>query len=820
MIRRFTVAATLALLALLGLSSSSPYAADPPPQASGHVPDEVIVRFRQGADESTKELARFRVFGMRKKVFKHVDGLEVIKLPANVKVEEAIDAYEQDPNVLYAEPNYILHTTANPNIALTPNDPRFKDGSLWGLTKINAPGAWNTTTGSSNVVVAVLDTGIDYTHPDLTANMGVDADGNFGIDVANNDTDPMDDNEHGTHVSGTIGAVGNNGIGVVGVNWNVKLLACKFFDATGYGTTEGAIACLDYVKTMKDRGINIVATSNSWGGGDFSQALVDAIDAQRQDGILFITAAGNGNAFGIGQNNDTTPFYPCDTFLPNVICVAATTSSDGKASFSNYGRHTVHVGAPGQGILSTVPGGGYASLDGTSMATPHVSGLAALLKAQDPNRDWRAIKNLILTGGDTISSMSNTITGKRINANGSFNCSNTAIQTRLEPITSTISASPGVPVLLASLNIKCANPNGNLSVSVSSGGTITLLDDGSAPDQAAGDGIYSGQWIPSAPGTYTLTFPGNDKITVNVANPTISVTPSSLDFGGVGVGGSIDKTITVKNTGGGILAGSATANAPYAIASGGTYNLSGGQSQTVTVRFAPTSAGTFASNVTFTGGAGASVTVTGFTTSVNSITPNPVDLASPPASFTLTGNGFANLGFGLPAVNFTRNGVKLGQVLATSMTNTTLVVPFPGTQGIFNNTLPGLSAGPVTVEVYNHTSSSDQSWGLVGSTSLTVNDTRTPPGVNSITPNPIDLASPPASFTITGSGFANLGYGLPVVNFARNGVNLGQVRATSMNNTTLIVPFPTTQGVFGTVPGLSAGPVSVECLQSDWFLLQ
>ena len=273
------------------------------------------------------------VFGMRKKVFKHVDGLEVIKLPANVKVEEAIDAYEQDPNVLYAEPNYILHTTANPNIALTPNDPRFKDGSLWGLTKINAPGAWNTTTGSSNVVVAVLDTGIDYTHPDLTANMGVDADGNFGIDVANNDTDPMDDNEHGTHVSGTIGAVGNNGIGVVGVNWNVKLLACKFFDATGYGTTEGAIACLDYVKTMKDRGINIVATSNSWGGGDFSQALVDAIDAQRQDGILFITAAGNGNAFGIGQNNDTTPFYPCDTFLPNVICVAATTSSDGKASF-------------------------------------------------------------------------------------------------------------------------------------------------------------------------------------------------------------------------------------------------------------------------------------------------------------------------------------------------------------------------------------------------------------------------------------------------------------------------------------------------------
>ena len=233
-----------------------------------------------------------------------------------------------------------------------------------------------------------------------------------------------------------------------------------------------------------------------------------------------------------------------------------------------------------------------------------------------------------------------------------------------------------------------------------------------AADQAAGDGIYSGQWTPSAPGTYTLTFPGNDKVTVNVANPTISVTPSSLDFGGVGVGGSIDKTITVKNTGGGILAGSATANAPYSIASGGTYNLSGGQSQTVTVRFAPTSAGTFASNVTFTGGAGASVTVSGFTTSVNSITPNPVDLASPPASFTLTGNGFANLGFGLPVVNFTRNGTLLGQVRATSVTNTTLVVPFPTTQGIFNNTVPGLSAGPVTVEVYNQTASGEQQLGI------------------------------------------------------------------------------------------------------------
>jgi len=406
--------ATLLTLLTLDIGSNSRYAAEPPPQAqmSEHVADEVIVKYREGVDESSKDLARFRVSGKRKKLFRSVRGLEVTKLPGNVSVQEAIDLYQQDPNVLYAEPNYILRLTAKPDLTATPNDPSF--GSLYGLTKINAPSAWNITTGSNNVVVAILDTGFDYNHVDLSANIynnpgectgdGVDNDSNgyiddcHGINVAYGTSDPMDDNDHGTHVAGTIGAVGNNGIGVVGVNWNVKMISCKFFDASGSGTTEGAIECLDYVKALKDRGVNIVATSNSWGGGDNSQALYDAIDAQRQSGILFITAAGNGNAFGVGQNNDNVPFYPCTYFLPNIICVAATTSTDAKASFSNFGKHTVHVGAPGNNILSTLPGDTYGSLSGTSMATPHVSGLAALLKAQDPNRDWRTIKNLILAG--------------------------------------------------------------------------------------------------------------------------------------------------------------------------------------------------------------------------------------------------------------------------------------------------------------------------------------------------------------------------------------------------------------------------------------
>ena len=843
MIKRFGVT-TFILVALLALDvrSGSQYAAEPQAQIPEHVADEIIVRFRDGVDESHKDLARFRVLGNRKKVFQALRGLEVVKLSRNVSVQDAIDLFKQDPDVLYVEPNYILRLNAKADVTATPNDPSF--GSLYGLTKINAPDAWNTTTGSSNVVVAILDTGFDYNHPDLVANIfnnatecttnGADDDGNgykddcHGIDVANGDSDPLDDNDHGTHVAGTIGAVGNNGIGVVGVNWTVKMLSCKFFDASGSGTTEGAIECLQYVKAMKDSGVNIVATSNSWGGGDFSQALYDAIDAQRQSGILFITAAGNGNAFGVGQNNDSVPFYPCTYYLPNIICVAATTSTDAKASFSNFGKHTVHVGAPGNNILSTLPGNSYGSLSGTSMATPHVSGVAALLKAQDSNRDWRTIKNLILAGGDTVSSMANTITGKRINANGAMTCSNKVIQARLQPIANTISASPGVPVNLGFQNINCANPNGNVSVSVSPGNsTVTLLDDGSGADQAAADGIYSAQWTPSAAGTYTLTFPGNDSVTVTVANPTISVTPSSIDFGVVVVGGSIDKNFTVKNTGGGVLSGLATTNPPYSIITGGTYNLNGGQSQTVTVRFSPTTLGTFAGNVTFTGGGGATHTITGAAVvpEVKSITPNPIDLASPPASFTITGNGFANLGFGLPVVNFYLNGIGgtlLAQARASSATSTTLTVSFPTTQGLFGP-LPGLSAGTITVRVQNQTGAS-QSWGDVGTTLLTVNDTRPAPGVNSITPNPIDLASPPASFTITGSGFANLGFGLPVANFTRNGTLLAQVRASSGNSTTLNVPFPTTQGLFGTLPGLSAGPIVVQVYNqtgatNSWSLL-
>ena len=389
---------------------------------------------------------------------------------------------------------------------------------------IDATNAWDITTGNSSVVVAVIDTGVDYQHPDLAPNIfsgadcdpnGVDTDGNgyvddcHGYDFVNNDGDPMDDNDHGTHVSGTIGAVGDNAQGVAGVNWYVTIMACKFLNSGGSGAISDAVACMQYVQTMKNRGVNIIATSNSWGGGGFSQAMFDAIETHRQLGILFIAAAGNSNA-----DNDVGGFYPASYDLPNVIAVAATTRTDARAGFSSYGRHTVHLGAPGDQILSTTIGNTYKVFSGTSMATPHVTGVAALLKANDPNADWRAIKNLILAGGDAIGSMaSTTISGRRLNAYGALMCADSVVLGRVRPTFDTVVGSVGTPIDLGALHIKCAAPNGPVGVTVGPGGQVVDLLD------TEGDGTYSGQWTPTAVGSYTLTFPNSDVVQVTVLQP-------------------------------------------------------------------------------------------------------------------------------------------------------------------------------------------------------------------------------------------------------------------------------------------------------------
>ena len=298
---------------------------------------------------------------------------------------------------------------------------------VYGIRKIQAPEAWAVQRGSKNIIVAVIDTGIDYNHPDLAFNVwrnpaakayletGVDKDGStvtgdiVGWDFVHNDNLPFDDHMHGTHCSGTIGAVGNDGKGISGVAQRVSIMGVKFLSAEGSGDTVTAIKAIEYAVS---RGAKIL--SNSWGGkGDdgYNNALEESIRQAELRGVLFVAAAGND-----GTNNDSDPAFPAAFRGANMLTVAATNERDQMAFFSNYGVQSVHVGAPGSGIYSTTPNKGYTQLSGTSMAAPHVSGAAALVWAQFPNAGFAEIKRRLMTYGDDIPSLNGkTITGKRIN---------------------------------------------------------------------------------------------------------------------------------------------------------------------------------------------------------------------------------------------------------------------------------------------------------------------------------------------------------------------------------------------------------------------
>jgi subtilisin family serine protease len=497
-------------------------------------PTRLLVRYKSGTSVTTMQAIHGAVSAKVLRELPIVKGLQLVQIAEGSSVQEALQYYRKNPNVLYAEPDYFVHAVS------APNDPQFP--SQWSLQNtgqnggsagadIQAVQAWALTTGSSNVVVGVLDTGVDYNHQDLAANIWSAPNGFFvvtqfgpvvqcpagshGFNMVADTCDPMDDSGHGTHVSGTIGAIGNNSVGVVGINWQVQILPCKFLNADGGGFTEAAIACLNLMKELKDSGINIIVTNNSWGGTDSSQALHDAIAALMQADILFVAAAGNDFS-----DNDDFPTYPANFYLPNVISVAATDRNDGLVTFSNVGKRTVHIGAPGRDILSTTPNNTYSYDSGTSMATPHVTGVAALLKAQNPALDWRAIKNLILSGGDTIPSLQQTITQKRLNAYGALTCTTGTVASRLLPVSDIISGSVGSPTTLSFLNIHCAQLAGNVTVVVMPGNqNVTLTDDGAGADLAANDGIYTAQWTPTQPGSYTLSFPDGSTASVEVLTP-------------------------------------------------------------------------------------------------------------------------------------------------------------------------------------------------------------------------------------------------------------------------------------------------------------
>lgn len=441
------------MLGTLAVLSTNIYAANFPVKNN-----EVVVKLKPGRAQdflSQKSLAKFGVSSVTKQMELGFGSFVVLKATSANSFVRAIEALNSDPAVEYAEPNYIYSIdpikfernngkklTASDDFsgfAPVPNDPRFKD--LWGLrnTGTNEPGgrgvgvegadvnalnAWDITKGSRQIKIAVIDTGVDYNHSDLARNMwvnkkelngkaGVDDDGNgyvddvYGYDFANNDGNPMDGNGHGTHCAGTIGAVHNDGVGVAGVMDEVTIVPIKFLDDGGSGSLDAAIQSIDYATKL-----NVDLMSNSWGGGGRSEALNEAIKRAADQGIVFTAAAGNSSS-----NNDQVESYPANYDQPNVISVAALTAQNGLATFSSYGRNKVHIAAPGHNVLSTVPGNKYDVYSGTSMATPHVSGVIGLLLAKEGRMDLNDLRErVVMTGVSATGLRGKTQTSSRIDA--------------------------------------------------------------------------------------------------------------------------------------------------------------------------------------------------------------------------------------------------------------------------------------------------------------------------------------------------------------------------------------------------------------------
>ncbi len=411
---------------------------------------EVFVKFKPGVSSAEiKKIAAKNNDRVEDKI-EIVKGLTTIDDLDNLDAEKVAEQYSKMTDlVVYAEPVFNIPLddpaeTVSPKELLyrsndekptAPNDPMFED--QWALNNVGQNGgkenahvdalkAWLKTQGSQDVVVAVLDSGVDYTHPDLVSNMWTRPDnipqykddelGTFndlnGFNATDNLSDPMDDNGHGTHCAGIIGAEGNNGEGISGVNWKVEIMPLKFIGRGGFGSTKDAIEAINYAIDRKRAGVNVRVINASWGSTMYSKPLEDAIRAAGEEGILFVAAAGNNST-----NNDSRPHYPSNYKLSNVISVAALDRNDQLASFSNFGVKTVHIAAPGKDILSTWLNNAYREASGTSMATPYVAGVAALILANESDLTVAQLREKVLGSVDKIDSLDGKVeNGGRINA--------------------------------------------------------------------------------------------------------------------------------------------------------------------------------------------------------------------------------------------------------------------------------------------------------------------------------------------------------------------------------------------------------------------
>lgn len=398
-----------------------------------YTPDKLILAFNDGVSQQSKNAILSRYGLQVQKEFQTFNGM-VASTPAGADIPAMVADLFQEDNILYAEPDFLVELDA------IPDDPQF--GSQWHYNNtgqsfgtpdadIDLPEAWDTFTGSDQVVVAVIDSGLEMTHPDIVDNLwtnpgeipgdGIDNDNNGyiddvnGIDALDGDVDPSDSNGHGTHVAGTVAATGNNGIGVSGVSWNTKVMPLRVCDITC--SSAGIVEAIDYATMMRrDHGINVAVSNNSYGGFFPSFAAQAAIQAHTNEGILFVTSAGNDSL-----NIDQLPTYPASYPVPGIVSVSATDDNDVLADFSNFGAGNVDLSAPGDEILSLGLGGTYVYNSGTSMASPHVAGVAALLAGYSPTATTVDLKNALMIGADSIPGLlGSSITGARLNAAGAL----------------------------------------------------------------------------------------------------------------------------------------------------------------------------------------------------------------------------------------------------------------------------------------------------------------------------------------------------------------------------------------------------------------
>ncbi len=426
------------------------------------------------------------------------------RLKARIAALQATGEYD------FVEPDYRITLNA------LPYDSALANGQLWGLQNlgqnggvagvdIDAEEAWDYSTGSSEVIVAVIDTGVRYTHQDLATQMwrnpgesgggretnGIDDDRDgyvdnvFGINAVDNSGDPWDDNDHGTHCAGTIGAAANNGGPLVGVAWNVRIMAAKFLDSDGSGSSSAAIRCIDFAVT---NGARIL--SNSWGGGESSQAMRTAIQAAHDQGVLFVAAAGND-----GSDNDVYPQYPANYAIENVISVAAINRRGELASFSNYGFRSVDIAAPGVTIYSSTSGSdrSYDEFSGTSMATPHVAGVAALVVAEHPHISVSELRARLLDASVPLEDLTGVIaSGGRVTA---YRALVAAEDGELEVALGSVDPSPlrggSTVIFTARVTDLRAVRDAQVTGSWTGGPVLVFHDDGSGADVTANDGSYS-----------------------------------------------------------------------------------------------------------------------------------------------------------------------------------------------------------------------------------------------------------------------------------------------------------------------------------------